>query len=701
MRPLRLELEGLGSYTRPRSIDLAGLDVVAITGPNGAGKSTLAEAMQIALYGRPGRTRSLDTVMSHGADALRVALDFSHEGHTYRVTRERVRGKKTGASLLALDEVTGSDSELARGVDAVDAALQSMIGVSRDAFLSTSLLAQGDAARFCEADPAKRKALFGELLGLERFAVLAEGAKRKRRGYEAAGGAASQRIGDLDAELAGQPEDAVRAKALAVELEGARAALERATRDNEAAAQGAGAVGRLEAELARLEAELARRRKAEESQLHEAQQRARSADTALASADRALGVLQQRVSAGQLATDSIARIEAELRSAEGERARLLAEVEQIMEAGRRARSDGERLGAERTRLETEVAAVQERLDVVTKHPDDAQCYACGQELSPEHRATLEGELRTQVAELSEAVKHSAEGAVAAEKERGRLRGVLHQLQGQVAGAEKEVREATAALAKATAAASSLADATSELEAAEEAVARATADRDAAVAAVVMAEGHKTELTDLAAGRDELKRELEAAVRDAAGLAEAKARLAETTALVAKLTAETGALEERLRRYDVVAGLLSQAKATEAEMSAKARRSAVLERAYGKDGVPLLVVQGALAELEADIADVLGRLADSGLVVRLVTRRETLAGSSAETLDIVVEAEGEERPFELFSGGERLRLSLAVSSALARLMRRRAGGGVDMLFFDEPSALDADGVRALVDWLCLC
>jgi DNA repair exonuclease SbcCD ATPase subunit len=124
---------------------------------------------------------------------------------------------------------------------------------------------------------------------------------------------------------------------------------------------------------------------------------------------------------------------------------------------------------------------------------------------------------------------------------------------------------------------------------------------------------------------------------------------------------------------------------------------VLERAFGRDGIPRLVVEGALGELEADIADVLGRLASTGISVHLTTEKETKKGVR-ETLEVVVEDSHGEQALEMLSGGEALRVSLAVNAGLARLMRRRFGGGADLLFFDEPSALDAEGVRALVDWL---
>src|SRR5262249_52449823 len=52
MRPLRLEIEGFPSFRDRVVLDLADLDLFAITGPTGAGKSSLIDAMVFPLYGQ-------------------------------------------------------------------------------------------------------------------------------------------------------------------------------------------------------------------------------------------------------------------------------------------------------------------------------------------------------------------------------------------------------------------------------------------------------------------------------------------------------------------------------------------------------------------------------------------------------------------------------------------------------------------------
>ena len=51
MRPLRLLLDGFGSYRQPTEADFSDVNFFALTGPTGSGKSTLIDGLCFALYG--------------------------------------------------------------------------------------------------------------------------------------------------------------------------------------------------------------------------------------------------------------------------------------------------------------------------------------------------------------------------------------------------------------------------------------------------------------------------------------------------------------------------------------------------------------------------------------------------------------------------------------------------------------------------
>lgn len=695
MRPLRLEMEGLASYRRPAVIDLRNVGILCITGPNGAGKSTITEAIQIALYGRPGRTRSIDSLISQGMETLRVAFEFFHDGNEWRVVRERVRGKRTNALLETLD-----GQEVARGVEAVDDALRRLIGVSREAFLTTALLAQGDAARFCESDPAKRKALLGELLGLDRFSILAEAAKLRRKEAEGSLSGARARVGELQDELKAKAAATADAVAGERDLHKMRESLQEAQKHVDAAKAATQTLSLLEDQLKVLDERERDRAAHAHTQLADARQHLEATKQVVARRKRALDAAVAEVERARQAGGSLGALRTKVNERHSEALALKQEEAETLDAGRRVRFTMDQAAAESSRMEKVVQEITERLELLEKHSETAECYVCGQPVRGEDRARL-------VEQLSEESKEAAARIAAlrakqeeASKKREQLKLALEKVKSSAAKNDKALEALKQELAKAELVAQGLRTAEqSQREAGSEAD-RALQEANEAEAAFKRAEEAMAGVAATDPRRKELVEQIETSRQAATGLPKAEERCKEVETRVHSLVAELGKLEERLRRYGELENKLETLQQDETDLYARVRRLLVLERAFGKDGVPLLVIEGALAELEADVADVLARLATSGFNVQLVTERMTASGTKSEALDIMVEADGIERPFELLSGGERIRLSLAISAALARLLGRRVqgGGGVDMLFFDEPSALDADGVRALVDWL---
>jgi exonuclease SbcC len=133
----------------------------------------------------------------------------------------------------------------------------------------------------------------------------------------------------------------------------------------------------------------------------------------------------------------------------------------------------------------------------------------------------------------------------------------------------------------------------------------------------------------------------------------------------------------------------------ARLTGQAGRWRALEGAFGRDGVPALILESAAIPLiESDANRI---LADLGveLVVELRTQRALKTEDRlADTLDIIVRDGRGDAPYEDFSGGERTRLNLALRIALARLLAHRRGSEVRLLALDEPEFLDETGMLAL-------
>ncbi len=126
---------------------------------------------------------------------------------------------------------------------------------------------------------------------------------------------------------------------------------------------------------------------------------------------------------------------------------------------------------------------------------------------------------------------------------------------------------------------------------------------------------------------------------------------------------------------------------------------MLEKAFSKDGIPALLIEQALPEIEAQANDILNRLSGNGMSVRFETQREYKDRSREdrkETLDILIQDASGQREYELFSGGETFRINFAIRLALSYLLARRAGARLQTLVIDEGfGSQDAQGRQRLI------
>ena len=126
----------------------------------------------------------------------------------------------------------------------------------------------------------------------------------------------------------------------------------------------------------------------------------------------------------------------------------------------------------------------------------------------------------------------------------------------------------------------------------------------------------------------------------------------------------------------------------------------LERAFGKDGVPALLIEQALPEIENEANDLLDRLTAGEMSVRFITQRDYKDKNredKKETLDIQISDATGVRDYEMFSGGEAFRVNFAIRLALSRVLAQRAGARLQTLVIDEGfGSQDAIGRQRLVE-----
>ncbi len=122
----------------------------------------------------------------------------------------------------------------------------------------------------------------------------------------------------------------------------------------------------------------------------------------------------------------------------------------------------------------------------------------------------------------------------------------------------------------------------------------------------------------------------------------------------------------------------------------------LNTAFGKNGIPSMIIENAIPELEEEANIILARLSDEPTRITLESLRELQSGEAKETLDIKIHDEMGIRPYELYSGGEAFRIDFALRIALSKLLTYRAGARLRTLVIDEGfGTQDEEGLQKLI------
>ena len=197
--------------------------------------------------------------------------------------------------------------------------------------------------------------------------------------------------------------------------------------------------------------------------------------------------------------------------------------------------------------------------------------------------------------------------------------------------------------------------------------------------------------------EELRKQAEALeqqLREAPAIEE---ELARVRAAEAEARRRLGAAQQRLAACDALQQQKARHLERQKELAHQRGLYEELRTAFGVQGVPAMIIEAAVPEIEAEANRLLSRMTNGRMHVRLETQRETKAGELRETLDIRIMDELGERPYENYSGGEQFRVNFALRIALSRLLARRAGAQLQTLIIDEGfGTQDAQGRERLVE-----
>ncbi len=640
MIPVKLELHNFLAYRDPDPLNLEGIHVACISGENGAGKSSLLDAITWALWGKA-RSPSADDLIYQNMRETRVALEFEMSGTRYLVIRQRSIEKKTALSLLEL-QVWDPAADSWRGLsDATMRATQERIDrllrLDYDTFINSALLSQGHADEFTAKPPFQRVQILAAILGLDRWERFEERAKGKVR-------QSREKIERLEARRTEMERELARRQEYEQQLEEA---------GKQAEAEGK-ILGELEKAWAAVERQRAARTELER-QADETARRMRSAEGELQESRAELEALAQSADPGAQEANA-AKIRAEreaLAARQSEQARIQVQTHELSGLMGTLRGENEALAPQteplKKRLETLATATA------------PECPTCGQPLTPAHRKRVMDELKSEIE--SRRAKYKSNTA--------RLKDLTAELE----ALQKDSAALQAALQTLPALERKLAEAESALKTAKAAQAKIPAAQER------VARWQKTLLEETTAGK-KIREQLGKAGAELADSEGLRRRLEE--ARLAKRLADerVGGARQILAALEEIA---RQREAGTAELETLRRSLSIFEdlrEAFGKRGVPTMIIETVVPELELEANRLLSEMSGGRMRLRMETQRETKTGDPRDTLELKISDELGTRAYEMYSGGEAFRINFAVRIALSKLLARRAGAQLRALFIDE-------------------
>ena len=201
MRFAKLRLAAFLSFKDSTEIDFAqfGNQLILLFGGSGVGKTAIFDGITFALYGRgSGKDRCAGKVEDYHSDFAKeqdeagqivyrapmlVELEFEHDGKAYEVKRHikwgengKTKGFTYEMELTCEGVVLASDTKKATAgtfagnfEDKVSNAVIAMLGLTAEQFSQVVILAQGEFAKFLNANAQEREAILTKLVDNEDY----------------------------------------------------------------------------------------------------------------------------------------------------------------------------------------------------------------------------------------------------------------------------------------------------------------------------------------------------------------------------------------------------------------------------------------------------------------------------------------------------------------------------------------------------
>jgi exonuclease SbcC len=736
MRITGLKFKDFCSYGETDMLDLSTINAVIITGRNGAGKSTILKGIRWCLWGFT--EAGLDDVIRLGQKEAQVTVEFIQGGANYRVTRTRTKTAKTATSSLDFEiQIEGRwESRAGTGLTDTEKRIIQILGLDYELAAATSFAEQDNWAAICKATPLERRTILARLAGLDAWADYRVIVRNMGRTIKGQLDGLIIQIDRLQPLAATVLEKAESLTGFRVDLENAIQAALTSEESYQKAAEAHQKAIKTHADIGaarqRMNDAQTRLDALNRNKLNKADDLKILADDIAEfkpvnvelAADKLTQTMADQKAANEKKTAAYDALATAQGNVGGTTIKIRAAQDRIADlqesASRAAAETENNRMREIAAAEREVRNAESQLETLTKTASRLATVPCAgageyagcslisiavdaQKDVPAAKTAVET-AKANLETLREKYKNHVIGVVAPE--------IIDPIQKQITGLKSELEELKMMVEVAQI---TFDGAREDYETATDNVEKSRRESDTATAE---------------ARRQENRRAMHKAARD--NLIEIEGTIIDQEGVVKKLQADPllttpdvdnleqakwnndsaySAMQEKQTSRETCRVHVSQQEkdlviaenaATEIgllstnadELRQKLADCNDLDVAY-RD-VPTLIIETIVPEIESEANALLEKVSSSGLSLALITQKAAKDGSDkvVETMDLLVRDTAGERPYEVYSGGERFRITWAFRVALAHVLTARAGISLDTMTLDEGfGSLDQEGLSA--------
>ena len=695
MIPKKINLTDFLSY-EDMTFDFSEITDATVTGENGAGKTSLfTDSITWALFGQgsKGGLKEIDNYVKLGADSCTVEFEFELNENTYKVIRHRNATK--GSSSLSLYAVmeNGTEVPLANGKLAeTQKYIENLLHMNYKTFVASSMVLQNKSNEFTEnMTDAERKETLFNILDIDLWGDVGEKAKEDATNVKNQIAVDEQRIStDLDVIAKKQEylDEKEQLKKDLVGVENGKSRQQKVIDDNQ---QKIFEMNTVQKDISDLEA----KKSDAERQICLSNDKVVLANRQIESANVEISAVEDKIRKADEIISRKSKIEeayekevkktSELQSMEQSKMVYLEkqnEVNKVIQSGKEWNASH---AAKVDKLNYQIKSNEEKAEALDKVPcsKNTSFNSSCPFLKMANKAKEElVELRRELDSLSKEENPFRKEYVAVKTELDRMNGTFSNE--KIEAVKAELVEIKRISSYKNSLDIALANKESWISSIDALKSKKETAMDSLSTIQTTVDSMTSQIKEFETSISAKKKGLDSFSETKMLYTMAKDEMSRLENQEKSILTKISSLDTLLKQVEEAEVRIEDVKKSIIEKQKKLKTISILLEACGKKGgVPALIIENSVPELESNANRILDKMLNGRLQIRIDTQVEgKTTGNVQEVFRIIVLEDGYERPYQTYSGAEKFIVSLSLRIAMSKFLAHRAGASVQLFVLDE-------------------